>query len=123
LAETWLTDCIPDKYIFDDYYVFRNDRTGRGGGVLIAAKNCYKCSQKILNSDKEDVCIEIYVKKYKLLFHTLYRPPNTNLDFNDYFTNIFENCELNFYDFICVLGDFNIDFSLQKNRHCKSFRT
>ena len=79
-------------------------------------KNCYKCNQKIINSNNEDICVEVYVKNRKLLFYTLYRPPNILIDFNNHFKQLFNSIDITFYDFLCVLGDMNIDFTQHFNR-------
>ena len=45
LTETWLDEHLPTSAIeLSGYNVFRKDRRGKGGGVLLGVKNCYKCS-------------------------------------------------------------------------------
>ncbi len=52
--------------------MFRKDRSSRGGGVLITVKNCYKCVIKSIESQFEDICVEVFIKNNRILFHTLY---------------------------------------------------
>ena len=54
-------------------------------------------------------------KNIKLMFHTLYRPPNCEIDFNNYFNNFFKDIDISLYDFICILGDLNINFMPKMN--------
>ena len=76
-------------------------------------------SLKILDSNYEDLCIEVFVKNKRLLFYTLYRPPNSDINFNSYFSDIYSDIDISFYDFICVLGDFNFNFMPKNNRLTK----
>ena len=92
----------PDNYVLDDYFIFRKDRNSRGGGVLIAVKNVYKCNEKSINSEKEDICVEVFVKNRKLLFYTLYKAPNVSIDFDSHFKRVFESIDTNNYHFICI---------------------
>ena len=64
INETWLKNYIPDNSILNNYFLFRNDREDRGGGVLIAVKNSYKCNQKFFDSNGfEDIFVEICVNQ------------------------------------------------------------
>ena len=56
LNETWLSAEFPDNLISIHYNFFRKERKGRGGGVLIGIKKCYKSIEiKVLNNDFEEV--------------------------------------------------------------------
>ena len=112
LNETWLNSDIPDQLILENYTIFRKDRTDkRGGGVLIAVKNEFKCSQKIVSSLMEDIFVEVFTKDKKMLFCTLYRPPNIDISFTEYLSSRFSEIDISFYDISCFLGDFNTNFS------------
>ena len=69
-----------------------------------------------MNSLYEDICIEVYIKNNRLLFHTLYRPPNLSIDFKQYFQTVYNEIDLSVYNYICSFNDLNIDFTLNNNR-------
>ncbi len=114
INESWLNDSVPDNCILDNFHIFRKDRGNniRGGGVLIGVKNIHKCSQKVFDSCFEDLIVEIFLTKFKILLITLYRPPNITINFKHYLENCFKNIDQNSYDLICFLGDLNIDFCI-----------
>ena len=98
--------------VLENHIIFRKDRVNqKGGGVLIAVKNDFKCNQKHINSEFEDIFVEILIKDVKLLFISLYRPPNLLIDFKTYLKNIFNEIDLQRYHFICFLGDLNLNYS------------
>ena len=110
INESWLKTEIPNKHILENYDIYRNDRQGRGGGVLIAVKNHYKSIIKFKSDTYEDIFAEVYVDKFKLLLGTLYKPPQMIIDYDKYLNTYFRQIDINFYDCICILGDFNTDF-------------
>lgn len=79
--ESWLNNNIPDKYVIENYNLYRRDRSkGRGGGVFIAVKDIYKCAQKFIDSNYEDIFVVIFIKNKRILICTLYRPPHEHID-------------------------------------------
>ena len=54
LTETWLSSDIYDNEIIpNNYHIYRNDRSGRGGGNLVAVHVNFKC-EKINYTHDED---------------------------------------------------------------------
>ena len=60
VIETWLSPETPSSILgLNDYKIFRFDRESRGGGVLVAIKNCIKCSAVEIRSECEIVVVDI----------------------------------------------------------------
>ena len=123
-CETWLnenhntTELVNCKL----YNVFRKDRcalkTGlnRGGGVLIAVKNCFSVKSLPLKyllsaSDTDQLIILItFSNKFEVFLAVSYIPPNSTLE--SYETH-FKNCSYYFdnlksHQHIIYVGDFNL---------------
>lgn len=110
LTETWAHSGIADHELFDDrYVVFRRDRQSRGGGVLVAVKNCYECTgiATFANIRAECVWVKVNLRGKWWFMCALYIPPGSPREVYEEFydsvvTNlIHENC------YICIAGDFN----------------
>lgn len=118
VTETWLNSSISsDAVLINGYNFFRKDREGRGGGVGVYVQHDLFC--KIVFSDftsiegVDHLLFEIKFKKIKFLFCVIYRAPSSNIP---NFINSMDNL-LSFvtpqYENICILGDINIDQSMQ----------
>lgn len=70
-SETWLSNTIYNKEIFPSgFYVYRNDRNKRGGGVLIAVKDTLSCQLLSSPNSLEVVTIRILLKKPVIILST-----------------------------------------------------
>ena len=69
LCETWLNPTVLDGEILPGYNIFRRDRDGLGGGVLIAVKNTIHASRR---TDLERLGIELVVVELKNGHTSLY---------------------------------------------------
>lgn len=115
LTETWLCSDIDSSDLFDNrYIIFRKDRNSatssfkRGGGVVIAVKNCFEAFL-IDVPDLELECLWISLNlrcRGKLLLCLIYFPPNTNIDTYVKFFDVF--VRFTSYKNIFVCGDFNL---------------
>ncbi|KAG5896614.1 hypothetical protein JTB14_009525 [Gonioctena quinquepunctata] len=81
LNETWLTQDFSDAELgLTNYTVFRKDRSpatspfSRGGGVLIAVRETYKCAQLPSNESIEDLFVSIGDSS-RHIFGAVYLPP------------------------------------------------
>lgn len=86
LVETWLIDSISDSELgFDDFNVFRADRCDansnclKGGGVLIAVRNCLLCrAVRTTVSNVEQLFVDIRLDHNHLVVGAVYIPPSSN---------------------------------------------
>ena len=105
VTETWLSNFILDKEILPyNYAICRNDRSSRGGGVLLAIHNSVPFRQIEITNDLEIVAIEILTNN-PICFCVVYIPPSATASYHEtlliYLENIFVK-----YNTI-VVGDFN----------------
>ena len=113
--ESWLRDFMPDNSILKKYNIYRKDRSTRGGGVVIAIKDIYKSILIENDNTFEDLFVEVYIRQFKLLLITLYRPPKQNIDFDKYFIDRFAKIDITYFDTILLIGDLNIPYNLNDN--------
>ena len=71
IAETWLSDHIFDREILPaNFIVYRNDRTSRGGGVMLAID--LSIPNKIISSSNEieiaNRCPNFYQQSHHIVF-------------------------------------------------------
>ena len=106
LTETWLTDSIFDNEILPtNYTIFRNDRSSRGGGVLIAVNNRISCTHMTSPDDLEIIGVQLNLNNPFAVWVTYVPPNSTATDYNNLFNflNDFQNVHNN----LILLGDFN----------------
>ncbi|KAE8744172.1 hypothetical protein FOCC_FOCC009180 [Frankliniella occidentalis] len=108
----------------------RSKGVGRGGGVIILVKECYRnltqevdVSEYIVDNIFEVCAVKIKFKWDHRTYYIfgIYRPPPLN-NVNTFFKNL-SSLLLNFTNsenVIMVAGDFNLDL-LVKNKHAKEF--
>ena len=117
-TESWLDSSITDSEVFPtNYNVYRKDRNTHGGGVFMAVKKCYNSSAL----PETDTNCEIIWAKVELeqttdmYVSSFYRPPNTNLDYFDNFSESLQKLPQTSLDKVKILGgDFNLpDISWQ----------
>ena len=122
LNESWLKEYVSNNLILLNYNIFRNHRITRGGGVLIAIKKTYKCNEKQKSNNFENIYVEVLSNNYRILLLTLYRPPNIDINYDEYFYTHFKIVEQNDYDLIIFIGDLNIDFNNHNKYEVKELK-
>ncbi|XP_055622381.1 uncharacterized protein LOC129765949 [Toxorhynchites rutilus septentrionalis] len=117
-TETWLKDDIESCEISSDYVLFRCDRNeltsqySRGGGVLIAVKNCIKCETVVMTSceELEQIAVCIKLQHRSLYVIAIYLPPNSSTNLCRAHANAVRHVvdHLSESDIILSIGDFNL---------------
>ena len=91
INETRLDESILNEEVnIPGYDLFRNGRSRSGGGVDIYTRSILNVIERtqFVPKSVEAVCIEITKPKAKpILLTTVYRPPNSKVDFMDLFEN------------------------------------
>jgi exonuclease III len=112
-TETWLDNNISDNELANEnYHVFRKDRLGRGGGLLLNILHTFSCSRRYeleptCNACNEIMVVEIFLNSpvYIVLF---YRPPNSDILFNNNLLDVLDNIKnIGGRNVICM-GDLNL---------------
>ena len=114
LNETWLEESEHDLFQMEGYDLFSSSRNRHGGGVLIYVKqNINALSQEQLthiNPFFESLFLKIKLKSKTLTIGTVYRPPSSTHNINDFFDE-FNNKILSILPSTncMIFGDLNID--------------
>jgi len=127
VTETWLSNNVYDSELFpENFLVFKNrnrESKKRGGGVLLAVKNVYKCKmvQLELNNPEFDiVLVKVYTSKNNHLYIlVVYITPNCTVTDREELFRLLETLEFFYNSDFIVLGDLNIthlrDYYLNQN--------
>ncbi|XP_072039376.1 polycystin-1-like protein 2 [Amphiura filiformis] len=112
-TETWLTnDDTDNELIIEGYNLCRLDRIGmQHGGILCYVKDgvVFKEKSNLHDDNIEALWIEINLPHTKpLLLGTVYRVPNSKVDYIDKLDQVFQNYT-SLYDDVIIVGDFNLD--------------
>ena len=111
ISETKLDDSFPEsQFLMEGFQLpFREDRTDRGGGLLLYVNEDIPCKRISVNfmSNIETIFLEINLKKRKWLLLGIYNPHKEMT--NNFLTGIGHKLnELSLkYENIIILGDFN----------------
>ena len=123
LSETWLTEAIDSESLLLSGFSppIRRDRNDGHGGVAIYVKNDQICRERpdLAIAGLEAIWIETKINQETLLVCSLYRPPNSRID---YWKLIEESIQKAFdspHRFI-ILGDFNSDYLNNPSPHLLS---
>ena len=121
LTETWLNNSFNDHEILpNDFHVYRrdrySDRTGRGGGVLIAVRTTLdSCLVDVPNcNNTEFICVRLAIGRRCVYIMGVYLPPAiAGVQRNEYNLGVlglveFVSERLTPNDDLIVLGDFNL---------------
>lgn len=112
VSETWLCSNIHNDVVcLENYKVYRQDRNGRGGGVMLYVSNVLESKLIVMpQSETEQLWIEICHENKTFAVGVIYRPPNFLV--NSFFSNFEDalNLLIPKYDHILCGGDFNIDY-------------
>lgn len=131
LVETWLNSSIRDAELgFNDFNVFRMDRNSdnsdclRGGGVLIAVRNCFLSRiLKTTVTDVEQLFVDIRRDRERLIIGAAYLPPASDLSVYERHCHAMEEvlCLSPNADII-IAGDYNLPRTFWHNRDgCLSY--
>uniref|UniRef100_A0A147BB38 Putative crack-11 bf n=1 Tax=Ixodes ricinus TaxID=34613 RepID=A0A147BB38_IXORI len=110
LTETWLDPGVHDSELFDpSYTVFRKDRHGRGGSVLIATPSslCVNRREDLESSDLEAVFVEVFLPRGTVLLACVYCPPNRRKESYSLLDASLSRVRFECYKDVVLLGDFN----------------
>ena len=126
ISESWLRKDIPSElYSIYTYKLFRKDREGTGGGVMLYIQ--WKLGPVVVdtqefNNDIECLAVRLRCKNLSVTMCVIYRPPtiaSTELQFMyDILPELSHNCDV----FICT-GDFNVNLLNQNTTDCNFFVT
>lgn len=111
ISETWLSESIPDDIVaLEGFFLFRNDRDGRAGGVAIFIRNNIQCQRfNYVANSYEQIWVESTVRHVKYIFGCVYKPPSTlNSTFIDEFESQLIECSFRADHLYCA-GDININ--------------
>ena len=82
LSETWLSNDILDTEILPtEYIIYRKDRGSRGGGVLLAIKNCLPSCELQSPPNLELITLSIYLNR-TITCCMVYMPPNATTEYH-----------------------------------------
>ena len=116
LTETWLdSDINSEEFLDSSYTVYRSDRNvnnsskSRGGGVLLAVKNCIKSRKlDIANPSIEEIWILADLGDHvEYCLGCIYIPPAMDISvYEKHCDTIAKVCDL--YKNVLIVGDFNL---------------
>ena len=126
LQETKIDGTISSSELFHDnlgYDVFRNDRTLKGGDVLLLVNKVLGASQVSVSNPAESVWVKIKLAGSMHYFASWYRPPDSPSDhincLNEQMLEIRNNHRTHIPVSLHILGDFNyraVDWKNKSNR-------
>ena len=113
VTETWLdSDCFISGYLSTKYQIFRRDRNGHGGGVMILIDNSFASGEtacNIFSNEIEAVWCTCELGGESFLFGVAYRPPNCTHEYSEkLFSQINEMCDSFSSHNIFICNDFNL---------------
>ena len=123
MCETFLTSSVSDDQVaVDGFDLIRKDRSDTqnkaGGGVILYYRKSINCKRKcdLEISNIETLWAEIALPNSKpFLICSVYRPPSSTSDWIDLFEEELSIAQTTGLEVI-VMGDFNIDLSINTNR-------
>ena len=115
INETRLDESISDAEVsIEGHNLYRKGRCRSGGGVAIYTRDVLNVRERfqLAPKDIEAVCLEIVKSKCKpMLVTSIYRPPNSKVDFMDQLENYFNILDEQNKELI-ITGNLNCDLSL-----------
>jgi hypothetical protein len=129
-SETWLNPNIYNSEILNNNYeIFRKDRQDSYGGVLLAIKSTLIAEEIKLESNHniESIFCKISTPNSKqLIIGSVYRPPNSNIEYMTDLCNQLTNIEAKYKNaVIWIMGDFNLpdinwnSYTIEKHQNIK----
>ncbi|KAM7313642.1 hypothetical protein ISCGN_003489 [Ixodes scapularis] len=111
LTETWLDASVADSELIDTdaYTVFRRDRGGRGGGVLLAFPASAHVTRRtdLEHQDLEALFVELRLPRSTTLVGCVYCPPSTREESYRLFDVVLQHASRGNYANTLLFGDFN----------------
>ena len=111
-CETFLSETLSNAQLrLDNFELFRKDRNTLGGGLVLYIQEQLTCTRRFdLETDfVESIWLEIHQQHSKsILLCYAYRPPSSNADWLQYFSDSLEKAFLDQKECI-IMGDFNFD--------------
>jgi hypothetical protein len=115
MVETWLDRNILDSELScPNYNIFRKDRLGRGGGLLLYINDKIICSHRpdlecMSNYYNEImVCDALFSNNKKTAIILFYRPPSADRAFIENFVNVLNNVYGSGIRDMLIMGDLNL---------------
>jgi exonuclease III len=112
IAETKLDQSFPDaQFKVDNFHIWRKDRNGNGGGLVIYLQSELACDRKkTLECETiESIAVELLVNGKQWLISGMYRPQTiSDNEFINDFTKTYDKISVK-YDNMIFLGDLNYD--------------
>ena len=107
ITETWLNDSIFNNEILpDNYTIYHRDRDSRGGGVLLAIRDCIP-SKLLFSSDNSKVITVQLCAPKPVVLCTAYLPPHSTLaDAQPLFDHLSSVCSGTMP--VIAIGDYNL---------------
>ena len=127
VSETWLSDTIPDRYVYiEGFNIFRFDK-GRGGGVCAYVRNDLKVSvlkpNTINETMVEDLWLKIqYDKLPSIIIGVMYRHPKAPIDSFEYLSDVFKEMIFKKHS-VFIFGDMNDDYLENSSKLFKICKT
>ncbi|KAM7315517.1 uncharacterized protein ISCGN_005300 [Ixodes scapularis] len=111
LSETWLDASVADSELLplDAYTVFRRDRGGRGGGVLMAIPSSFRVNRRcdLEHKDLEALFVEFFLPRGTILVSCVYCPPSSREKAYRLLDSSLEAAASKPYVNTLIFGDFN----------------
>lgn len=118
MSETWLSSSSPEAAILlPGCTVFRQDRNGKGGGVLLNVENLLKCTQLMAPSDVKIEYVSVKVSLFSemsFIIICLYCPPSARSDFYDQLKLLLNHFSSD--SEIILVGDLNVNWDVKKRQ-------
>ena len=107
LSETWLSNDILDTEILPtEYIIYRKDRGSRGGGVMLAIKNCLPSCELQSPPNLELITVSIYLNR-TITCCMVYVPPNATAEYHAELVNYLATITSSPSP-VLIFGDFNM---------------
>ena len=111
LKPGWPAKCTSYNEILPSAYtVFRNDRSSRGGGVMLAIHNSISCQLLVSPKDIEIICVKLTLW-HPIICCVIYIPPNSSSSYHEtilsFLTDVYYDSSNNGAVHLLLLGDFN----------------
>ncbi|KAM7304083.1 hypothetical protein ISCGN_013983 [Ixodes scapularis] len=111
LSETWLNASVAYSELLslDAYTVFRRDRNGRGGGVLMAIPSSFRVNRRrdLEHKDLEALFVEFFLPRGTILVCCVYCPPSSREKAYRLLDSSLEAAASKPYVNTLIFGDFN----------------
>ena len=107
ITESWLKPYILDNEILPTgYNIFRNDRSSRGGGVMLAVKDTITSKLIAKHNSLEAIIVSVLCNKKDITICLLYVPPDSNQSHHETLLEFMST--LSCHDHLLILGDVNL---------------